>query len=141
MPKKTDALPVNRLEPILFNQQYPIPEISASQSQADEFFTILQRCLQAALPSSDQRQPIFQFDITAPESHWVVDFEHATILEGRHPAAVTISISDSDLGELIRGVLQVHDLYMHGKLRVDGDFGGDFGCAHRLQFLTVLLQS
>ena len=115
---------------------YPIQPIREPQFQAAEIFAALQACIQGNQYSRNGLEQRVQFILHEPESYWVVDFAQATIVEGQHETAVTISMSHANLGELVRGILEIYDLYEHGQLRVDGDFG----FAHNLQFLTALLQ-
>ncbi len=66
---------------------------------------------------------LIQFDVTGPESHWVVDFTgNGAVREGTEAKAPTkLRIDDEDLVALTKDPGQVRDFYQHGKLRVDGD--------------------
>jgi len=78
------------------------------------------------------------FKITGPDAVWTVDLAGATpsVKEGATGEVTTIlTISDADLAALTSGGANARDLYMHGKLRVDGDLT----VAHRLGFLNKLV--
>jgi 3-hydroxyacyl-CoA dehydrogenase/3a,7a,12a-trihydroxy-5b-cholest-24-enoyl-CoA hydratase len=61
-----------------------------------------------------------QFEVKSPDARFFVDAKGAG--EGAAKDAVTtIRIEESDLVALANGQADAHDLYMHGKLRVDGD--------------------
>ncbi len=80
---------------------------------------------------------VLQFKVKAPEGAWVVNLKDAkgSVTEGLDPKAnTTLTISDEDLAELAT-TGAVKDLYMAGKLRVDGDAK----VAHRLTFFKALI--
>jgi len=71
-----------------------------------------------------------QFNVTGPDSQWVVDGSMVT--PGRNTAALAfVTVSDSDLAALADGKADAKSLFMHGGLRVDGDVR----VAHRLGLL------
>lgn len=68
--------------------------------------------------------------MTGPDGQWVVD--GAAVMSGRNPAAAAfVTVSDDDLAALAAGAADARTLFMHGKLRVDGDVR----VAHRLGVL------
>jgi 3-hydroxyacyl-CoA dehydrogenase/3a,7a,12a-trihydroxy-5b-cholest-24-enoyl-CoA hydratase len=75
-----------------------------------------------------------QFEIRSPERTFTV--EAKGVLEGatKTPQAV-VRIEEDDLVALVKGQATAADLYMHGKMRVDGDVR----VAHKLGFLQNLL--
>jgi 3-hydroxyacyl-CoA dehydrogenase/3a,7a,12a-trihydroxy-5b-cholest-24-enoyl-CoA hydratase len=75
-----------------------------------------------------------QFDVKSPDKSWLVDAKSVT--EGTSKAVfATIRIDEDDLFALVKGQASAHDLYMHGKLRLDGDAH----VASKLGFLQNLL--
>ncbi len=80
---------------------------------------------------------IIQFKVKAPEGAWVVNLKDSkgSVTEGLDPkATTTLTISDEDLTELAT-TGAAKDLYMAGKLRVDGDAK----VGHRLTFFKALI--
>ena len=80
---------------------------------------------------------MLQFKVKAPEGAWVVNLKDnkGSVTEGTDAKAeTTVTISDEDLTELAT-TGAVKDLYMAGKLRVDGDAK----VAHRLTFFKALI--
>ncbi|HHH29466.1 MAG TPA: SDR family NAD(P)-dependent oxidoreductase [Polyangiaceae bacterium] len=64
-----------------------------------------------------------QFCISDPESAWVVNGSDGSVTEGEAEDAVaTFTLTDADLSALFSGE-SARSLFMHGKLRVDGDLG------------------
>ncbi len=79
---------------------------------------------------------VIQFKITDPDGVWVVDLKNGAgaVREGSEPAAdTTLKMADEDLVALASGG-SAYDLYMHGKMRVDGVIRP----AHSLGFLKGL---
>ena len=75
-----------------------------------------------------------QFVVKSPDASFFVDAKTAG--EGTAKDAVTtIRIEEDDLVALVKGQADAHDLYMHGKMRVDGDVR----LARALGFLQNLL--
>jgi 3-hydroxyacyl-CoA dehydrogenase/3a,7a,12a-trihydroxy-5b-cholest-24-enoyl-CoA hydratase len=67
---------------------------------------------------------VLQFKLTEPEGAWVVDLRTApgTVTQGTQPGATaTLKLSDEDLLALVKGTAAARELFMKGKLRVDGD--------------------
>jgi 3-hydroxyacyl-CoA dehydrogenase/3a,7a,12a-trihydroxy-5b-cholest-24-enoyl-CoA hydratase len=81
---------------------------------------------------------VLQFKVRDPEGAWVVDLRsgQASVTAGTTgEAAATLALSDEDLVALAKDPQVARDLYMHGKLRVDGDVA----VAQRLGFLKQLV--
>jgi 3-hydroxyacyl-CoA dehydrogenase/3a,7a,12a-trihydroxy-5b-cholest-24-enoyl-CoA hydratase len=75
-----------------------------------------------------------QFQVKNPDAAFFVDAKSAG--EGTAKAATTtIRIDEDDLAAIVKGQANPLDLYMHGKLRVDGNVAN----AHKLGFLQNLL--
>jgi 3-hydroxyacyl-CoA dehydrogenase/3a,7a,12a-trihydroxy-5b-cholest-24-enoyl-CoA hydratase len=75
-----------------------------------------------------------QFNVKSPDASFFVDAKSAS--EGTaKDAATTIRIDEEDLVALVKGQADAHDLYMHGKMRVDGDVR----LARSLAFLQNIL--
>jgi len=80
---------------------------------------------------------VVQFKVKAPEGAWVVNLKDnkGSVTEGLDPkAATTLTLTDEDLIELAT-TGAVKELYMNGKLRIDGDAK----VAHRLTFFKSLI--
>jgi 3-hydroxyacyl-CoA dehydrogenase/3a,7a,12a-trihydroxy-5b-cholest-24-enoyl-CoA hydratase len=80
---------------------------------------------------------VLQFKVKAPEGAWVVNLKDGkgSVTAGTEPKAnATFTVSDEDLAELAKGGA-VKDLFMMGKLRVDGDVR----LAHKLTFFKALI--
>jgi 3-hydroxyacyl-CoA dehydrogenase/3a,7a,12a-trihydroxy-5b-cholest-24-enoyl-CoA hydratase len=77
---------------------------------------------------------VIQFDVKNPDKSFFVDAKSVT--EGSTKGATTtVRVEEDDLVALVKGQATPHDLYMHGKLRVDGDVR----LVHNLTFLQNLL--
>jgi len=79
---------------------------------------------------------VLQFKVRSPDTAWVVNLKDGagSVKPGTDAKAnLTLTIADEDLGELA-STGAVKDLFMHGKLRLDGDIK----LAHRLTFLKQL---
>ncbi len=77
---------------------------------------------------------VVQFNVKNPDKSFF--FDAKTVSEGAAPnAAVTVRLDEDDLVALVKGQATTQDLYMRGKLRVDGDAR----VAHKLGFLQNLL--
>jgi 3-hydroxyacyl-CoA dehydrogenase/3a,7a,12a-trihydroxy-5b-cholest-24-enoyl-CoA hydratase len=75
-----------------------------------------------------------QFMVKSPDAAFFVDAKSAG--EGTaKDATTTIRLEEEDLVALVKGQANASDLYMHGKLRVDGNVAN----AHKLAFLQNLL--
>ena len=69
-----------------------------------------------------------------PDKSFFVDAK--SVSEGATKgAATTVRIDEDDLLALVKGQATSQDLFMHGKMRVDGDVR----VAHKLGFLQNLL--
>jgi 3-hydroxyacyl-CoA dehydrogenase/3a,7a,12a-trihydroxy-5b-cholest-24-enoyl-CoA hydratase len=77
---------------------------------------------------------VIQFDVKNPDKSFYVDAK--TVSEGAAKGATsTVRVDEDDLLALVKGQATPQDLFMHGKLRVDGDVRA----AHKLTFLQNLL--
>lgn len=80
---------------------------------------------------------VLQFNVSEPDAQFVIDLSTspAKVSSGASDkAAVTLSISDSNLLALVKGERKLRDFYQRGDLRVDGDVT----LAHKLSFLNGL---
>jgi 3-hydroxyacyl-CoA dehydrogenase/3a,7a,12a-trihydroxy-5b-cholest-24-enoyl-CoA hydratase len=75
-----------------------------------------------------------QFQVKNPDVAFFVDAKSASEGTAKN-ATTTIRIEEDDLVALVKGQAKPLDLYMHGKLRVDGNVDN----AHKLGFLQNLL--
>ncbi len=81
---------------------------------------------------------VIQFKVKDPAAAYVVDLKtgKGSVTEGTvSDPSVTLTISDEDLVELVKGTASAQSLFQQGKLRVDGDVT----VAHRLGFLNKLI--
>ena len=81
---------------------------------------------------------VLQFKLTEPEGAWAVDLRSAPgkVTQGAQPeATTTLRLADEDLAALVKSPEAARELYMKGKLRIDGDVR----VAQRLGFLKNLL--
>ncbi len=77
---------------------------------------------------------VIQFEVKNPDKSFFVDAK--SVSEGSAKGATTtVRMEEDDLVALVKGQAAAHDLFMHGKLRVDGDVR----VAHNLGFLQNLL--
>jgi 3-hydroxyacyl-CoA dehydrogenase/3a,7a,12a-trihydroxy-5b-cholest-24-enoyl-CoA hydratase len=100
------------------------------------------QALQERLAKSPELAPevggLLQFKLVEPESAWVVDLRTApgTVTQGTQPGTTaTLKLADEDLLALVKGTAAARELYMKGKLRIDGDVR----VAQRLGFLKNLV--
>jgi len=77
---------------------------------------------------------VIQFDVKNPDKSFFVDA--TSVSEGSAKGATTtVRVEEDDLLALVKGQATPQDLFMHGKLRLDGDVR----VAHKLGFLQNLL--
>jgi 3-hydroxyacyl-CoA dehydrogenase/3a,7a,12a-trihydroxy-5b-cholest-24-enoyl-CoA hydratase len=77
---------------------------------------------------------VVQFEVKSPDQSFFVDAKSASVGVAKG-ATTKVRIDEDDLVALVKGQATAADLYMHGKLRVDGDVAA----ARDLGFLTNLL--
>ncbi len=115
------------------------PGGSAPQGEgsASALFRTLQERLAKSPELAVEVGALLQFQITSPESAWAVDLRGAlgTVTQGTQAeAAATLRLADEDLLALAKGEVAARELYMKGRLRIDGDVR----VAQRLGFLKNL---
>jgi 3-hydroxyacyl-CoA dehydrogenase/3a,7a,12a-trihydroxy-5b-cholest-24-enoyl-CoA hydratase len=117
----------------------PAPAASASPSGGGGAKQPRTPAVLAALKDRLAKSPasitgVIQFDVKNPDKSFFVDAKSVT--EGSAKGATTtVRVEEDDLVSLVKGQATPQDLYMHGKLRVDGDVR----VAHNLAFLQNLL--
>ncbi len=101
---------------------------------APAFFAALGKRLADKPDLAREVQAVIRFQIKDPAAAYTVDLAGTpSVKDGATGAATTtITVADADLAQLSAG--GARDLFMHGKLRVDGDVT----VAHRLGFLKGL---
>jgi 3-hydroxyacyl-CoA dehydrogenase/3a,7a,12a-trihydroxy-5b-cholest-24-enoyl-CoA hydratase len=77
---------------------------------------------------------VIQVNVKNPDSRWVLDLKDGPVVrEGTDAKAATVvTLEEDDLLALVSGAGSVRELYMQGKLRVDGDIRP----AQKLSFLS-----
>ncbi|MDM4772215.1 peroxisomal multifunctional enzyme type 2 [Solimonas sp. SE-A11] len=98
---------------------------AAKPGRGGEIFAALQQRLGSDPKAvNGLKGQVIRFNLKSPEASWLVD------LSGPAPkveqgaageASAVFGIADEDLVALVKGEVQVRDLYQRGKLRVDGD--------------------
>jgi 3-hydroxyacyl-CoA dehydrogenase/3a,7a,12a-trihydroxy-5b-cholest-24-enoyl-CoA hydratase len=107
-------------------------------ASAPALFKALQERLAKAPELAAEVAALVQFKLTAPEGAWAVDLRSApgSVTQGTQAGAtVTFTLADEDLLALAKGSEAARELYMRGRLRVDGDVR----LAQRLGFLKNLV--
>jgi (3R)-3-hydroxyacyl-CoA dehydrogenase / 3a,7a,12a-trihydroxy-5b-cholest-24-enoyl-CoA hydratase / enoyl-CoA hydratase 2 len=105
---------------------------------APAIFQALQERLAKSPELAAEVGALLQFKITSPEGAWVVDLRGApgSVAQGTQAGAVaTLTLADEDLLALAKGAEAARELFMRGRLRVDGDVR----VAQRLGFLKGLV--
>jgi 3-hydroxyacyl-CoA dehydrogenase/3a,7a,12a-trihydroxy-5b-cholest-24-enoyl-CoA hydratase len=79
---------------------------------------------------------VVQFVVTAPDCAFVVDLKNGagSVKDGTGAADITLKLSDADLEALAKGE-NLRDMYMHGRIRIDGDIR----VANKLNFFKGLV--
>ncbi|MDY7232472.1 peroxisomal multifunctional enzyme type 2 [Hyalangium rubrum] len=112
------------------------PNMGAASAPA--IFQALQERLAKSPDQAAGVGALLQFKLTSPEGAWVVDLRTApgSVKQGTvaEPAA-TLTLADEELLALVKAPESARELYMKGKLRVDGDTR----VAQRLGFLKNLV--
>jgi putative sterol carrier protein len=74
---------------------------------------------------SKELDSVYQFHVTGDDpGDWVVDLKEAKVYEGSADAAdCTITIADSDFQGLYDGSVPGPQLFMMGKLKIEGNMG------------------
>jgi (3R)-3-hydroxyacyl-CoA dehydrogenase / 3a,7a,12a-trihydroxy-5b-cholest-24-enoyl-CoA hydratase / enoyl-CoA hydratase 2 len=111
----------------------PAPSGGAKQARSPAAFAALKERLARAPADIDG---VIQFDIKNPDKRFFVDARSVSEGAAKEGAATaTVRVDEDDLIALVKGQATAQDLFMRGKLRVDGDVGA----AHKLGFLQNLL--
>ncbi|MBN1210482.1 MAG: SDR family NAD(P)-dependent oxidoreductase [Myxococcaceae bacterium] len=108
------------------------------EASAPAIFKALQERLAKSPELAAEVAALLQFKITSPEGAWVVDLRSApgTVTQGTQAgAAATLTLADEELLALAKGSEAARELFMRGRLRVDGDVR----IAQRLGFLKNLV--
>lgn len=108
---------------------------TASAVLAPKVFEALATRLAGNTDLASEVDAVLQFNITSPNSQWVVDLTGSgEVKQGTAEAATTFTIEDAQLAELAGESPDVQELYMSSVLRVDGDINN----ARKLGFLKGL---
>ena len=116
----------------------PAAPASKGAAQAPAIFQALQERLARSPELAKEAGGVLQFKLTEPEGTWAVDLRSAPgkVTQGAQPeATTTLRLADEDLAALVKSPEAARELYMKGKLRIDGDVR----VAQRLGFLKNLL--
>jgi NAD(P)-dependent dehydrogenase (short-subunit alcohol dehydrogenase family)/acyl dehydratase/putative sterol carrier protein len=107
-------------------------------ASAPAIFQALQERLAKSPELASEVGGLLQFTLTEPEGAWVVDLRTAPgkVTQGTQPGAtITLKLADEDLLALVKSPEAARELYLRGKLRIDGDVR----VAQRLGFLKNLV--
>ncbi len=113
------------------------PAASSGTGRSKEIFKALTERIAKTPSLVAEVGAVLQFKVKSPDGAWVVNLKDArgSVTEGLDPKAnATFTVSDEDLTELAT-TGAAKELYMAGKLRVDGDAK----VAHRLAFFKALI--
>ncbi|MBS2019305.1 MAG: SDR family NAD(P)-dependent oxidoreductase [Deltaproteobacteria bacterium] len=105
----------------------------AGGAQAPAIFAALAKRVAESPALAKEVGAVVQFVVKDPAAAWVLD--GATVKEGKATAALTLTMTDEDLGVLAKGDESLQALYQQGKIRADGDVL----VAHRLGLLKKLI--
>jgi len=100
----------------------------------------LREALAARPELAKEVDSVLALRVTAPESAWALDLAggKAEVRQGAaQGAAATLTLAEEDLVALARGAADARDLFVRGKLRIDGDVR----VAQRLGFLKGLFHA
>jgi len=80
-----------------------------------------------------QISTVFQFELTGPESAWLIDVKNGkgSVTAGKGAADVTLTLSDDDFLAMTSGAADPQKLYFAGKLKI----GGNVMASQKLTFL------
>jgi 3-hydroxyacyl-CoA dehydrogenase/3a,7a,12a-trihydroxy-5b-cholest-24-enoyl-CoA hydratase len=109
---------------------------STAAARAPSVFKALGDRLAKTPALAKEVNAVVQFDVKNPDKSWTVDLTGAgAVREGTDAKATTVlRMDDADLAALTKDPGAARDLYMRGKLRVDGDVR----IAQKLSFLKDL---
>ena len=84
----------------------------------------------------DKIGKVFAFELTEPDSAWVVDIKNAPggVTSGAGKADCTLTLSEADFGAMTRGEIDPMKLYMEGRLKI----AGDIMASQKLSFLQKI---
>ncbi len=115
----------------------PAPTQAARPARSPALFKALGERLAKNPALAGDVGALLQFHIKSPDASYVVDLRSApgSVREGQdNQAAAVFTLAEEDFLQLLQDPARAKDLYMHGKLRVDGDVR----LAQRLGFLKQL---
>jgi len=113
------------------------PPAAAKTARAPAIFSALADRFGKSPALGAELGAVLQFVVRSPDGRWVVDGKSTppSVRQGTEAsAAAVLTIDDDDLAALAADPKKAEDLYMHGKLRVDGDVR----TARKLAFLGGL---
>ena len=110
---------------------------SSTKARATEIFDALTSRLKEKPALAKDVGTSIQFAVTDPRAAWHVELstESPVVSQKTAAADTTLTVTDADLAELCRDKVSARDLFLRGRMRVDGDLS----VAHRLGFLKGLL--
>lgn len=99
----------------------PVEPTPSRDPHAPAIFAALAKRLADTPSLAAEVNAVLQFNVTAPDSQWVVDLTGpGTVTEGTADAAATFTIEDEQLPALTGASPDAYKLYMGGTLRADG---------------------
>lgn len=96
------------------NTAQPTQHAAKKVAYAEQIFAALADSITAIKAGS----ATVQFQITEPDSAFVVDFVQGTVTKGNTSADSTFTLSDANLAALVKGERSSQDLYQHGEMRL-----------------------
>ncbi len=119
----------------------PAPAAAAKEARSPALFGALRDRLAKNPGLAAEVGGVLNVQVKSPDRGYVLDLRPGAanpVSEGQDPqAATTLTLAEEDLLSLCQDPSQAHDLFMHGKLRVDGDVR----LATHLGFLKGLAQT
>ena len=91
---------------------------------ASEIFENWKTTLAANADKAKEINAIYQFNLNGDGGgSWIVDLTTAAVREGKETAQCTVTMASSDFVDMVAGRMQGQQLFMMGKLLIEGDMG------------------
>merc|ERR1719245_2282011 len=91
---------------------------------AEEVFKMLEKAVAENEDKAKKINGIFQWNLTGPDSQWVIDLKGLKVYSGKAPKAdVTLTLKESDFLALMSGKANGQQMFMSGKIKFKGNMG------------------